>query len=63
MPGGMPQAACTCTSTYSDNSRQASSSPSRTSFVGGAKLTVVPEAEGRREVAQLSLAQRGRCSK
>lgn len=32
-------------------------------FVGGAKLTVMPEAEGRREVAQLSLAQRGRCSK
>lgn len=32
-------------------------------FVGGAKLTVVPEAEGRRQVAQLTMAQKGHCSK
>ncbi|MEG0194095.1 MAG: DUF2846 domain-containing protein [Stenotrophomonas sp.] len=32
-------------------------------FVGGAKLTVVPEAEGRRQVAQLKLAQKGQCSR
>ncbi|WP_423162467.1 DUF2846 domain-containing protein [Stenotrophomonas maltophilia] len=32
-------------------------------FVGGAKLTVVPEAEGRSQVMQLKMAQNGRCSK
>ncbi|WP_238985204.1 DUF2846 domain-containing protein [Stenotrophomonas beteli] len=32
-------------------------------FVGGAKLTVVPESEGRSQVMQLKMAQNGRCSK
>ena len=32
-------------------------------FVGGAKLAVVPEAQGRSEVGQLKMAQKGNCSK
>lgn len=31
-------------------------------FVGGAKLEAVPEAEGRRQVAALKLAEQGKCS-
>ncbi len=32
-------------------------------FVGGAKMEAVPEAEGRRQVAALKLAQKGKCSR
>jgi len=32
-------------------------------FVGGAKLDVVPEADGRRQVAGLKMARKGTCSR
>lgn len=32
-------------------------------FVGGAKLSVVSEAEGRKQVAALKMAEKGQCSK